>query len=480
MRNTVAISRNPIRLIALIALVPQSISHRALIFPKSCFPQQTEGKRDSTTFKRIFLFLGLTVACLAYQNSVLAQGNGTNFSLPVTGDSGGYRKFDSKAVAGKLHTGDDYYNLDLKALAANCGVVVKKIINGQSDHGFGNTVIIRHDLTSGSVYSLYGHLASFAPGIEPNKSVSRGQLIGTMGSTGSGSNGIVHLHFEIKRGPTLANPSAFGSKVAESLYGYVLIDAGTSKATSATDYGYIKPSSFYGGYQASCGANPVLGQPKAVVSTSLRLSQGNGPFGIGTKLDGSFSITNRGTADLVMKNVLIGGRVGGPCAKDVCPADFVPPPPYRDITLAPGQKHDYSGTFTTQRLGLHTFSVAYQKADGNWVVPVDSENGTVNKLDIMVQSSGPTLTGISPASFFASSLPRTVSLVGTGLANTISCQIQLPNGTRAVYWFLPWEIFSRKNNQLGAKIKFPSRGTYYISAKTKDGLESNALKVVVN
>jgi len=201
--------------------------------------------------KKMFLLFALTMVGLLGQKSVTAQTYPT-FSLPVTSDTGGYRKFDSKAVAGKFHTGDDYYNSNLKALATNCGVVVSKITNGQSDHGFGNTLIIKHTLLGGVVYSVYGHLASFAQGTNVGSSVSRGQQIGTIGKTGSGSGNIVHLHFELKSSPTLANPSAFGSIGAGTQYGYVPINAGTRTATSATNYGYFKPTSFYGGYIAFC------------------------------------------------------------------------------------------------------------------------------------------------------------------------------------------------------------------------------------
>lgn len=164
----------------------------------------------------------------------------------------GYRKFDSQAIAGKFHTGDDYYNSDLKVMASNCGTVVAKIKNGYGDHGLGNTLIIRHTLMLGYIYTVYGHLASFAPGTDVNSTVKRGQSIGTMGKTGSGSGGIVHLHFEVKRSPTLANPSAFGTVGKETQYGYVPIYAGTRTATSATDYGYLKPSSIYVGPLAMC------------------------------------------------------------------------------------------------------------------------------------------------------------------------------------------------------------------------------------
>ena len=193
-----------------------------------------------------FVFLGIASAC---HSAAFAQ---STFALPVTSDTGGYRKFDSTAVPGKFHAGDDYYNANLKVLATTCGTVVSKITNGNGDHGFGNVLIIKHTQSTGTVYSLYGHLASFAANTDVNKKVVKGQQIGTIGSTGTGSGGIVHLHFELKRSNTLANPYAFGSIGAGTQWGYVPKNAGTQTATSATNYGYIKPTSYYGSQSAQC------------------------------------------------------------------------------------------------------------------------------------------------------------------------------------------------------------------------------------
>ncbi len=46
----------------------------------------------------------------------------------------------------------------------------------------------------------YHHLESFAPGLIVGSVVTRGQVIGTMGSTGNPSS--PHLHFEVRRGPS--------------------------------------------------------------------------------------------------------------------------------------------------------------------------------------------------------------------------------------------------------------------------------------
>ena len=46
----------------------------------------------------------------------------------------------------------------------------------------------------GKLATVYGHLSGFAPGLEAGMSVSRGELIGFVGSTGRSTG--AHLHFE--------------------------------------------------------------------------------------------------------------------------------------------------------------------------------------------------------------------------------------------------------------------------------------------
>src|SRR2546423_7700464 len=91
------------------------------------------------------------------------------FAHPVTLDTSSYRKFDSIVQvngANTFHVGDDYYNSDLKVLASSCGDVVDRIPLGGGDHGFGNVIILRHVFANITVYTVYGHLASFADGTE--------------------------------------------------------------------------------------------------------------------------------------------------------------------------------------------------------------------------------------------------------------------------------------------------------------------------
>ena len=82
-------------------------------------------------------------------------------------------------------------------LATESGTVVSA---GWQSGGFGNAVVIKH--TNG-LYSLYGHLASVS--VSAGQSVTRGQVIGVMGSTGNSSG--THLHFE------LYNPSNYSQVI---------------------------------------------------------------------------------------------------------------------------------------------------------------------------------------------------------------------------------------------------------------------------
>jgi len=90
------------------------------------------------------------------------------------------------------HNGYDFRlveNLDVRAAD---GGIVEFISCGD----YGNQVIIDH----GNGYlTLYGHLASFEPGLANGDSVSRGEIIGTAGGTGFKCNYSfpTHLHFGV-------------------------------------------------------------------------------------------------------------------------------------------------------------------------------------------------------------------------------------------------------------------------------------------
>jgi murein DD-endopeptidase MepM/ murein hydrolase activator NlpD len=108
----------------------------------------------------------------------------------------GYRKF---------HYGTDF--------RAYCGTPLYASASGTVEWaspqgGFGNQVMIDHGLVNGNVlFTSYNHLSSFA--VSAGQQVSRGQVIGYSGTTGSST--ACHLHFEVYlNGPTVDPISILG------------------------------------------------------------------------------------------------------------------------------------------------------------------------------------------------------------------------------------------------------------------------------
>lgn len=85
-------------------------------------------------------------------------------------------------------------------LAADSGRVT--VAGWPDNYGYGNRVVIDH----GNGYqTLYGHMSKV--NVVAGQSVNRGDVIGSMGSTGRSTG--VHLHFEIRAGGGFQNPLNF-------------------------------------------------------------------------------------------------------------------------------------------------------------------------------------------------------------------------------------------------------------------------------
>lgn len=78
-------------------------------------------------------------------------------------------------------------------LAAAPGKVEKLFL---SDDG-GNTIYIRS--ADGRTLSYYAHLQAYEPGLREGAKVTRGQRLGTVGSSGNADPAAPHLHFAILR-----------------------------------------------------------------------------------------------------------------------------------------------------------------------------------------------------------------------------------------------------------------------------------------
>lgn len=110
------------------------------------------------------------------------------FELPDRSCPGGFR-----------HTGVD--------LSAASGTPVVAALDGTARvvhalTGYGLHVIIDH---GGGLTTLYGHLDSVA--VSDGESVSTGERIGTVGSTGNSTG--PHLHFEVRRDGVAVDPQDY-------------------------------------------------------------------------------------------------------------------------------------------------------------------------------------------------------------------------------------------------------------------------------
>ena len=118
--------------------------------------------------------------------SIITSGFSPRRKNPVTGV---YRK----------HTGVDIgASYGTAIYAANSGTVTLAGWNS----GYGNCVVIDH---GGGKATLYGHMSSI--GVSAGQTVSKGQTIGRVGSTGKSTG--PHIHFEILINGTAVNPMQY-------------------------------------------------------------------------------------------------------------------------------------------------------------------------------------------------------------------------------------------------------------------------------
>lgn len=108
----------------------------------------------------------------------------------------------------KLHTGIDIGRNTSPAKAIDGAAIVAaaagKVQSAGYRTGYGYTVIIDH---GNGVMTLYAHQQSGGIKVSTGQKVSRGQRIGTVGSTGSST--AAHLHFEVRVNGSPVNPMKY-------------------------------------------------------------------------------------------------------------------------------------------------------------------------------------------------------------------------------------------------------------------------------
>ncbi|HVO93596.1 MAG TPA: peptidoglycan DD-metalloendopeptidase family protein [Terriglobales bacterium] len=107
------------------------------------------------------------------------------------------------------HTGVDFAaQRGTPVRAVGDGIIVEAGWNG----GYGKAIDLKHDAT---YMSRYAHLDRFADGIQPGVAVSKGQIIGYVGSTGRSTG--PHLHFELYKDQQYVNPLSVDFPADESI-----------------------------------------------------------------------------------------------------------------------------------------------------------------------------------------------------------------------------------------------------------------------
>lgn len=107
-----------------------------------------------------------------------------------------------------FHDGLDF----LPGAGAPIGAIAAGVVSavGQ-DHGgyaaYGTRVVVEHVINGQKVESLYAHMAAGSPTVSVGQTVTAGQILGLVGSTGASTG--AHLHLGISLGGTFVDPFAW-------------------------------------------------------------------------------------------------------------------------------------------------------------------------------------------------------------------------------------------------------------------------------
>lgn len=149
----------------------------------------------------VLMALAIVIALVGSVATAQAYQTADSFGNPLNSYQVSGYTFGQYLWGGLYHAGED--------LRARTYEPVYAIANGQvkrSDkgiQGYGQVVVIEHRLSDDSkVCSIYGHLSKNPryPMIEKNRDVTKGQIIGYIGSDAENGDGGPHLHFGIRKG----------------------------------------------------------------------------------------------------------------------------------------------------------------------------------------------------------------------------------------------------------------------------------------
>ena len=133
--------------------------------------------------------------------SMVAPGTGA-VRYPL---AGGYTVGDGFLARGGSHMGVDMLIGGGTPIYAAAGGVVR--MSQESLGGYGVAVVIDHVINGQSVTTTYGHMTYGSRQVVAGQTVSAGQIIGLVGSTGRSTAN--HLHFEVAIGGSNVDPMAW-------------------------------------------------------------------------------------------------------------------------------------------------------------------------------------------------------------------------------------------------------------------------------
>ncbi len=135
--------------------------------------------------------------------AIAAAPGDREFMVPTAGKVSsrfGHRVHPVTKKSASFHSGIDIFAPRGTKVSAAAGGTIKTASFNRN--GYGNLIIIEHEK---DVTSYYAHLEKILA--SPGQRVNKGDLIGTVDSTGMSTGN--HLHFEIRKGGTALDPDAF-------------------------------------------------------------------------------------------------------------------------------------------------------------------------------------------------------------------------------------------------------------------------------
>lgn len=175
-------------------------------------------KSKQTHWLKLFLYIFAFLYIFLPKNSYAMSGfdfplgkpDGVGYAVKNTGGLDFLERFDyqgdgiaeyhpgedwNEAKNGKDHGADnDDYNDPIYAIAD--GVISYASFPAP---GWGNLVMLEHEINGEKYWSQYAHMTKLADGIRAGEQIKKGDTIGYVGAFPYGSGRNVHLHFEIRK-----------------------------------------------------------------------------------------------------------------------------------------------------------------------------------------------------------------------------------------------------------------------------------------